>query len=116
MYKLTYKTHFDAAHWLDLPYKSKCRNFHGHRYYVKIIIEADELTKEGMVIDFSKLKEIVEKLDHTCLNTVLDVNPTCEMIAFWLYRKIKSYFSKRIKLKVKVWETPNASVEYYEDK
>lgn len=49
------------AHFLDLPYESKCQRLHGHNYYVKVDIGA-ELNDEGMVIDFTKLKKIVP--DH----------------------------------------------------
>jgi 6-pyruvoyltetrahydropterin/6-carboxytetrahydropterin synthase len=45
-------------------HKSKCRNFHGHRYKVELGVDDKVITKkgssdEGMVIDFSDLKKIL---------------------------------------------------------
>lgn len=55
-------------------HKSKCRNFHGHRYRFKATVEGELITthndsSQGMVIDFGDLKTcmvkiIDEPLDH----------------------------------------------------
>lgn len=50
-------------------HKSKCRNFHGHRYKIMAgvddkVIATKGASDEGMVIDFGDLKEILmEKID-----------------------------------------------------
>ncbi len=55
-------------------HKSKCRNLHGHRYKIEVGVDDKVITEsgqsdEGMVIDFSDLKEIMmqeldAKFDH----------------------------------------------------
>lgn len=59
---------FDAAHKLNLPYPSKCNSLHGHTYKVSVIIGSESLNPQGMVVDFSKVKEPLKALDHTYLN------------------------------------------------
>lgn len=50
-------------------HKSKCRNLHGHRYKIEVgvddkVIATPGTSDEGMVIDFSDLKQImIEEID-----------------------------------------------------
>lgn len=50
-------------------HKSKCRNFHGHRYKIEVGVDDKLVTvqgdsSEGMVIDYSDLKQVMmEELD-----------------------------------------------------
>lgn len=82
-----------GAHRLSLPYESKCRNFHGHNWKAKIWCRAEELNDEGMVMDFTRIKEAVhDKLDHKCLNDLFDFNPTAENMARWMLEQIPSAF------------------------
>lgn len=109
-YKLKLKHYFDAAHKLELDYPSKCQYLHGHRFSVVVEIEAEKLNKNGMIIDFTEIKQIINNLDHTCLNEVLDFNPTAENLACYLQEEI----SKKVKgrVQVTVFESPNASITY----
>jgi len=61
--KIHWEDRFSSAHFLTLPYKSPCQRIHGHEYKVEIEIEG-ELNDDGMILDFTKLKEIVKELDH----------------------------------------------------
>ena len=66
---------FDAAHYLP-EYNGKCERLHGHTYKLVVKVEGTP-DKEGMVIDFIRLKNIVKeevlsKLDHACLNDILN--------------------------------------------
>lgn len=73
--RVTKEFNFEMAHAL-WNYDGKCRNVHGHSYklFVTVIgkpINDENNTKNGMVIDFSDLKqivndEIISKFDH-CL-------------------------------------------------
>ena len=73
MFYLTKIFHFEAAHALA-GYDGKCRNIHGHSYELRVTVKGMPLNepgnpKNGMVIDFHDLKqivaqEIVDKLDH----------------------------------------------------
>lgn len=76
------------SHKLNLPYESKCKNLHGHNAKVKVEVECPFLNNEGMVIDFSKIKAIVNEFDHTDLSDIKP-NPTAERIAEIIAGRIK---------------------------
>lgn len=73
MFYLTKIFHFEATHALN-GYDGKCRNIHGHSYELRVTVKGMLLNepgnpKNGMVIDFHDLKqivnqEVVDKLDH----------------------------------------------------
>ena len=89
MYTVTKKIEVSGAHFLTLPYDSKCKNFHGHNWIIFVTCKSETLDDNGMVIDFVKIKEIVKQLDHTNINDVLkNLNPTAENIARWLCENI----------------------------
>jgi 6-pyruvoyltetrahydropterin/6-carboxytetrahydropterin synthase len=80
---VTRRFSFEAAH--QLPWhRGKCSNMHGHSYLVDIDVTED-LTQDGIVVDFTDFKTTVEKYvledyDHAYLNNFLS-NPTAELIA-----------------------------------
>lgn len=89
MYYVKKRLEISAAHRLDLPYESKCRNLHGHNWIITIHCKARELNAAGMVVDFTHIKQlVVGRLDHAVLNEVLPVNPTAENIARWIVDSI----------------------------
>ena len=74
---------FEAAHTLAW-HPGKCRNLHGHSYRLDVTVSGP-LDGNGVVIDFDRLHEIVDRevvgqWDHRDLNQVLD-NPTAELLA-----------------------------------
>ncbi len=82
MYYVSKRIEISAAHRLELSYPSKCTQLHGHNWIVTVHCRAAELNADGMVTDFSLIKQAVaETLDHRCLNDVLPFNPTAENIA-----------------------------------
>ncbi|MEO3405555.1 6-carboxytetrahydropterin synthase QueD [Mucilaginibacter sp. CAU 1740] len=107
---------FDAAHFLPhVPEGHKCRNLHGHTYHLTLYIEGEILEKEGWILDFSDLKDVampvIGLLDHTLLNNIDGLeNPTAELLAKWMWRKLTPELPglKRIELK----ETPASGVIY----
>ena len=85
MYFVKKRFEISAAHRLDLSYESKCTNVHGHNWIITVECRAKELNKEGMVTDFTHIKQMVmEKLDHSLINDVINMNPTAENIAKWI--------------------------------
>lgn len=70
MYKLEVNRFFDATHRLldseDLVTK-QCHSTHGHTYLAKVILDSALLKDNGMVVDFKKIKNIIDKLDHTTI-------------------------------------------------
>lgn len=116
---LIYKEfHFDAAHYLPhVPEGHKCRNMHGHTYHVKLMIEGELDPTVGWVIDFGIIKkhwkEIEVLLDHTVLNDIEGLeNPTAEIIAQWIFRKLKAKIPMLSSIELK--ETPTSGVIYKE--
>ena len=54
-----------GCHQLKLSYESKCENLHGHNWVVTIHCKAQKLNQDGMVTDFTKVKQQIHGyLDH----------------------------------------------------
>ncbi len=93
MYYLTKRIEISAAHRLTLDYASKCSNLHGHNWIITVHCRAAELNANGMVTDFTAIKELVQDgLDHRVLNDVLPFNPTAENIARYLCDSIANCY------------------------
>ena len=122
MYTISVEHHFDAAHALR-GYRGKCEALHGHRFRVVVRVKATGLDDIGLAYDFtelkSKLKSILDRFDHTCLNDVPPfdkINPSSENIASTIYGELKSALKEApVTLdSVEVWESPESGVEYRE--
>ena len=88
MYTVTKRIEVSGSHVLNLPYDSKCGNLHGHNWIIDVTLQSETLDENGMVLDFTKIKEIVNKLDHAHINNIVPFNPTAENMAKWLCDKI----------------------------
>jgi len=143
MLKLTITKRFSwaMAHMLE-NHDGLCKSLHGHEYQMDVTIRRmgrtmiNDNSSKGMVLDFSKLKEIVNeviisKLDHAfaynfnnklsseiglfLANKNMKVFPfpfrtTAENMAIWIMTTLNI---ELIKLKVKcckvaLWETPTS--------
>lgn len=106
---------FDCAHRLP-NYKGLCANLHGHTY--KMIVSLNGKIKEdGMIIDFSVLKQkvndkVIKLIDHKFLNDVIDY-PTAENIAVWIWKKLIKELPQLYE--ITLWETPTSNVIYRGD-
>ena len=141
---VTKEIEIDMAHRVP-NHKSKCSNLHGHRYRIEVgvddkVIDEKGVSSEGMVIDFSDLKDsmiscIDVPYDHNAvfyeqdqmrvLLASIDVLqkkqihyvsfiPTAENLARHWYQILEYSLKQRgVKIKhVKVWETPTSTATY----
>jgi 6-pyruvoyltetrahydropterin/6-carboxytetrahydropterin synthase len=131
MYRVTRELSFCYGHRL-LNYDGKCRYLHGHNGRAVITLASPRLDELGMVMDFTRLKNVVggwidEALDHKMLLHkddpllpilrqhgepvyILDVNPTAENIARLIFdRAVQAGFPV---VEVKLWETDACYATY----
>src|SRR6266516_2442602 len=98
MYTITKQFTFEAAHQLHLPYASKCNNMHGHSYRVELVLQAENLNSNEMLVDFQDLQKFSHFLDanfdHKFLNDVIPAPTTAENIAAYLYLIAKAMWSQ----------------------
>lgn len=92
----------DAAHHL-LNYDGKCSRVHGHSFYIEAKIKGKPV--QDMIVDFTKVKDVIDKLDHQNLNEILNFNPTAENLSLYLAEQILNLTDKITEVEVKVWET-----------
>ena len=141
MMELTTYTELEIAHRLQTAYASKCLSWHGHRYEVEITVASPSgLNKDGMIVDFKQLKEVVkevldDKWDHgACVRNddplarplmedahherlhLIDANPTLEwMVGRWVEDLNAAFRAKNIDLvvtKLKASETAKNTVTW----
>ncbi|MHA1754105.1 MAG: 6-pyruvoyl trahydropterin synthase family protein [Candidatus Odinarchaeia archaeon] len=118
---VTKEFEFDASHQLENPDFSqkwnkdtfgKCNNLHGHRFKLVVTVLGTPDSKNGMVINFNKLKKIVnskiiDKLDHSNLNEFCKL-PTCENLIVEIWKLLE----KELPLySLKLYETPTSYAE-----
>lgn len=97
MYFVRKRLEIAAAHSLSLNYGSKCSNLHGHNWIMTIYCKAEKLNENGMVVDFSHIKDMLnEKMDHNILNKVFDFNPTAENLARWVVENVPNCYRAEI--------------------
>ena len=60
MYTVIKRMEISAAHSLKLSYRSKCEDLHGHNWIITVYCRSRELNADGMVVDFSHIKETVK--------------------------------------------------------
>lgn len=99
-----------ACHHLELDYESKCTRMHGHNWIITVYARAKELNHNGMVCDFTDVKQRIHSyLDHGNLNELLPFNPTAENIARWCAEQVPESY------KVTVQESEGNIATYEKD-
>lgn len=119
MFELKVEDFFSSAHHL-LNYKGKCENPHGHNWKVEVYVKGETLDKSNILVDFKvlkkELKETLDILDHKDLNKLEEfknTSPSSEIIAKFIYKKMKEKFD--MISKVSVWETEKSCASYFEE-
>src|SRR5205807_2033314 len=85
----------EAAHRLPhVPPGHKCGRLHGHSFHLSVHVEGPVGGDTGWVIDFADIagavKPVIGQLDHYYLNEVAGLeNPTSEVMARWVWRRIR---------------------------
>lgn len=133
---------FDAGHILE-KHDGKCKNLHGHTYRLRVSVTGpliDGGAKEGMVIDFTDLKALIndyvmDKYDHAFIAKgdenalkfamasgykyhILGVRTTVENLAPTIHKELQAALEQRYAKyvcwvsEVKIWETPNSSATF----
>ncbi len=130
-YQVTKTIEFSYGHRL-LNHNGKCRYLHGHNGMLEIDVDADVLDDMGMVIDFTRVNEIVktwvdENLDHRMLLCradpalpvlqnanepvyVMEENPTAENIAALVWKA--AHKAGLDVTEVRLWETSTSRASY----
>jgi len=137
---ITSRMEFDAGHRIP-NHKSGCRNLHGHRYAIEVSLSGEIIQEEnesdfGMVIDFKDAKELVKKTivdpwDHAFIvyekdfevleflnslpnhkTVILSMVPTAENMALIAFEMLEKAFNLKFNNKIKphrvrLYETPN---------
>jgi len=142
--RITKEFHFEMAHAL-LNYDGLCSSIHGHSYSLSVTLIGEPINnkthpKNGMVIDFTSLKNIIkeniiDKLDHAlllnaatpdketlCINKLFErvvftkYQPTCENLLADFASILQEKFPINTKLFcLKLKETANSYAEWYAD-
>jgi len=122
LFTVSVETHFWASHRLTLPDGSK-EPLHHHNWAVTADVGGGELDGMGLIMDFRRLKAMVdnivadfdnielEKLDYFQRN-----NSSAETIAKYVYEKLGPKLPKGLKLNhIRVVEQPGCSAEFARD-
>lgn len=86
---------FEAAHRLpQVPEGHKCARLHGHSFRVTVEVEGEVDPERGWLVDYAEIKAatapVREQLDHHYLNEIEGLeNPTSEVLAAWLWDRIR---------------------------
>ncbi|MCK9629171.1 MAG: 6-carboxytetrahydropterin synthase [Bacteroidales bacterium] len=140
--RITKEFRFEGAHALT-GYNGKCRHIHGHSYRLYITVKGIPISdttnpKNGMVLDFSDLKKvvndnIVEIFDHALILkkgavlsseiseayenvVVVDFQPTCENLVIYIQGILKDRLPGKVALQsIRLYETPTSYVEWIAD-
>lgn len=138
--RITKEFRYEGAHAL-LGYDGKCRHIHGHSYILYVTVSGApaqncSCAKDGMLMDFTDLKAVVNKniiecFDHALVirrdaplaeelcreyrNVVMvDFQPTCENLIGYFAEVIMKNLPSGVKLHhLKLYETATSYVEWY---
>lgn len=119
MFRLEKEFRFEASHQLP-QHDGKCARLHGHSWVGRLIVEGPALVQEGpktgMLLDYGDLSAAIRpllenQLDHWHLNESTGLeNPTSEVLAEWIYYRIKRRIPELVAVQIN--ETCTSQAEY----
>lgn len=119
MFEIKAQLYFSAAHHL-LNYDGECENQHGHNWLVEAYVKGNRLDDSNILIDYKilkkHLKSVLDLLDHKDINELDDfknISPSSEILAKFIYEKLKKTVPQISK--ISVWETSNSCASYFEE-
>jgi 6-pyruvoyltetrahydropterin/6-carboxytetrahydropterin synthase len=140
--RVTKRFHFEMAHAL-YEYDGLCRNIHGHSYYLEVTLIGEPLNqpehpKDGMVMDFGQIKDlvktqIVSRLDHALMVNsliskkhqellkqtnerfiIVDFQPTSENMVVYIAEILQQHLPSGVNLfSVRLYETATSFAEWF---
>jgi 6-pyruvoyltetrahydropterin/6-carboxytetrahydropterin synthase len=140
--RVTKRFHFEMAHTL-YHYDGLCKNIHGHSYNLEVTLAGEPRNepghpKDGMVMDFGELKDIVKsriisRFDHALMVNrlipeeelkllrrtsdrilVVDFQPTTENIASHIAQILQQHLPKNVSLfSIRLFETVTSFAEWF---
>ncbi len=121
MFTISVETNFWASHQLLLPEGSK-EPVHHHNWLVTADVSSDKLSSMAVVMDFQKLKAMVDNIvaefDNTSLNEITyfrQNNPSAENVARYIYEKLRNKLPEGVKLQsIRVVEEPGCAANFSE--
>ncbi|NIV69479.1 MAG: hypothetical protein GWN41_04985 [Phycisphaerae bacterium] len=119
MWTVSVETHFWASHRLTLPDGSK-EPAHSHNFSVTADVGTEKITDMGLVMDFRRLKAMLDKIVADFDNVALDGidyfkqnNPTAENVAKYIYEQLQPKLHKDVKLEaIRIIEEPGCSAKF----
>jgi len=127
MYSIAVEIVFNAGHFLLLSVSGgKCEQPHRHDWRARATVEAEELGKFEVVMDFQHLRQLLRQIVRP-LEQAQNINelpcfsgegrnPSTERIAHYIYDKLAENLPEQIRAtEVLVWETPDCRAGYRPD-
>ena len=119
-YRVTVRARFEAAHNL-IDYEPGPEPLHGHSYLVEAVLEAAELGRHDLAVDFvparRALEEAAHELDYTYLNenpALAGRNTSAENLARHFAERLErsGALGQARVAEVTVWEGPENRASY----
>ena len=119
LFIVSVETHFWASHQLTLADGSK-EPLHRHNWAVTADVSSDKLNSMGLVMDFCRLKAMVDKTIAEFDNIPLDRidyfrrnNSSAENVAKYIYEKLRTKLPGDVNLQsIRVVEEPGCSAKF----
>ncbi len=140
--RVTKRFHFEMAHTL-YEYDGLCRNIHGHSYNLEVTLIGEPRNepghpKDGMVMDFGEIKEIIKtnivaRFDHALMVNslvpadqmellkqttnriiIVDFQPTSENIVTYIAKILQQHLPTGVNVfSIRLYETVTSYAEWF---